>query len=186
MKYWRELKNKSGFSLIELMIVVAIIGILATIAIPNYQSFQRKARQSEARALLSGYYTAAKASMAENGNAWGVDFVAVGYNPEGKLTYRVTVTDPGAATVPNTPFGNVGKDGCAATNTCGALGNNVTGSYVVNWVENAASVAACAAAPPAATTTTFKACASANLGTAKNDQWSITHQKQITQESDGT
>ena len=52
--------NQRGFSLVELMVVVAIIGILASIAIPNYQRFQRKARQSEPRTNLSAIYAAEK------------------------------------------------------------------------------------------------------------------------------
>lgn len=48
---------QAGFSLVELMIVVAIIGILAALAVPRFQSFQAKARQSEAKNNLSHMYT---------------------------------------------------------------------------------------------------------------------------------
>lgn len=56
------LKNQKGFTLIELMIVVAIIGILAAIAIPAYQDYTVRARVSEAIVLASG----AKATIGEN------------------------------------------------------------------------------------------------------------------------
>jgi type IV pilus assembly protein PilA len=54
-----------GFTLIELMIVVAIIGILAAIAIPNFNRFQAKSKQSEAKTNLKAIFTAAKARVAE-------------------------------------------------------------------------------------------------------------------------
>ncbi len=50
----KMLHSKKGFTLIELMIVVAIIGILAAIAIPNFLTYQLKSRQSEARTNLGG------------------------------------------------------------------------------------------------------------------------------------
>jgi len=53
----RVAHNGKGFTLIELMIVVAIIGILAAIAIPNFLKYQAKSKQSEARANLSSIFT---------------------------------------------------------------------------------------------------------------------------------
>lgn len=55
-----------AFTLIELMIVVAIIGILASIAVPNFMKFQARAKQSEAKANLAGFFTSMKSYFAEH------------------------------------------------------------------------------------------------------------------------
>jgi type IV pilus assembly protein PilA len=60
-------KRKSGFTLIELMIVVAIIGILAAIAIPNFLRFQLKAKSSEGKTNLAAIRTAEQSYYSEFG-----------------------------------------------------------------------------------------------------------------------
>ena len=83
------LKSKKGFTLIELMIVVAIIGILAAIAIPNFLKFQAKSKQSEAKTNLKGVYTAETGYFGEN-NAYG-NFTTVNWEPVGQSRYNYTL-----------------------------------------------------------------------------------------------
>jgi type IV pilus assembly protein PilA len=95
-------KNQQGFTLIELMIVVGIIGILVAIAAPNFSKYQSKARQSEAKIALSAIYGAEKSFYSEYSSyATGMD--AVGYAPEGqKRFYNVGF---GSLTTAVTGFG---------------------------------------------------------------------------------
>ena len=63
----KQLKGQKGFTLIELMIVVAIIGILAAIAIPNFLTYQMKSRTSEAKVNLGAIKTSEIAFQGERG-----------------------------------------------------------------------------------------------------------------------
>ena len=74
-------KMKKGFTLIELMIVVAIIGILAAIAIPNFIKFQARSKQAEVKANLKAAYTAQKAFYQEK-DTYSNIIAKVGFSPE--------------------------------------------------------------------------------------------------------
>ena len=69
---FKALRKQGGFTLIELMIVVAIIGILAAIAIPNFLQYQMKSRQSEAKTNLQAIKTSEISFQAERGCYIGV------------------------------------------------------------------------------------------------------------------
>ncbi len=75
-----------GFTLIELMIVVAIVGILATIAIPQFQSFQARARRTEGITLMQSLGFAQRAYWTENGT-YTTDFAKLDWVPQGSPRY---------------------------------------------------------------------------------------------------
>ena len=75
--------NNSGFTLIELMIVVAIIGILATVAIPSYQGYVVKAQINRAVGELSAYKAPFEERVGANGSVANGD---IGYIPSNLTT----------------------------------------------------------------------------------------------------
>ena len=60
-------KDEDGFTLVELIVVVVIIGVLSAIAIPSFGNFRDKARQKEAEVLLASYVKAAQLFYTEHG-----------------------------------------------------------------------------------------------------------------------
>ena len=88
----QKLRKSQGFTLIELMIVVAIIGILAAIAIPNFLTYQCKSRQTEAKTNLGAIGTGNEAYFAENDSYAGTT-QQVGFRPKGTVRYVYTITN---------------------------------------------------------------------------------------------
>jgi len=82
-----------GFSLLELMIVISIIGLLAQLAVPKYQMFMAKARQAEGKTNLSHIYTLEMSYHADNGTFFDVPYF-------GRHT-----ADPNACTFTPNPLG---------------------------------------------------------------------------------
>ena len=120
-------KIQSGFTLIELMIVVAIIGILAAIAIPQYQNYVARAQVSEALSLVSGAKTAVAEYLNVNSGFPAGNTVAGMELPvtiKGKYVETVTVSriDTGAGCVGGT--GTLGVDPCDGTANITALFTN--------------------------------------------------------------
>ncbi len=96
--YARIIKNDRGFTLIELMIVVAIVGILAAIAIPNYLNYQARAQQAEARTNLGAIYLDMTAYSMGNispppaDGFIGASLDVIGFSSEGSPRYSYTLT----------------------------------------------------------------------------------------------
>ncbi len=127
------MKNKlsRGFTLIELMIVVAIIGILAAIAIPNFLRFQARAKQSEAKANLKAIFTATKSVYAEKG-ALNCGFC--GWKPEKNTRYTYRAHN-GTAEVKEIPT-NADSTEQAVANTTAAACTVTTGAFTANAAGN--------------------------------------------------
>ena len=107
-------KMQKGFTLIELMIVVAIIGILAAIALPAYQDYTKRAKMSEAilaasacRTTITEIYQSGSSASAPSSNGWGCENSA---GSASKYVDTIQTSNTGVITVAVRGFGDTTID----------------------------------------------------------------------------
>jgi prepilin-type N-terminal cleavage/methylation domain-containing protein len=185
----------AGFSLVELMVVVAIIGILAAVAIPNFNKFQRRARAAETKSNLGALYDTEKSFLGE-WEDYSDSLAAVGFSIDGTTRTELgigagaTAAARYLAEAPAASMATVGTGFGLVSQVCGnatyGMGCAPAGAaqLPIQW-GMAPTGAVALALGMAGVPGTFTASAATNVGSNLDEIWSMTDTKAFLQQQDG-
>ena len=167
LKGKKLLEDETGFTLIELMVVVAIIGVLSAIAVPNFKKYQAKAKQSEAKIQLAAVYTTEVGSMADY-DSYATCLIDLGYDQPARGYYLLGFNGSEIANV-------------AARTTCESSKYFPPTTIHLKAGGEAPTAIETAGSTLPADGQTFTAEAAGNIESTNIDHWTITEEKTITQ-----
>ena len=136
----KTIKSESGFTLVELMIVVAIIGILSAVAVPNFKKYMAKSKRSEANIQLAAAYTAEQSFYGDFG-IYHSCFTYMGYDPSGERASRYfAIGINEAAAIELTAFTTATRSGLLAASCARTLAAAADVTYFAAGKGNGSNV----------------------------------------------
>jgi type IV pilus assembly protein PilA len=185
-----NVQSNKGFTLVELMVVVAIIGILSAIAVPNFKKYQARAKTSEAKMQLSALYSAQQSFNADY-DTYATCLNVTGFDPRDEVNSRYYAIGFGADNDDaNAKAVTSGATSCvsASTEHFYAAGKAIAGKAAVTAFTTGASYSVVGAGVAAGTA--FTAGAEGSItptggASGVNDIWTITQAKVLANPSLG-
>lgn len=167
------LRNPSGFTLVELMVVVAIIGILSAIAVPNFKKYQAKSKQSEAKIQLAALYNSEVGTQSDY-DTYGTCLPLMGYeqSPRGYYIVGFLASLDASAKFTNCTGGAVGNEN--VVNSRAMLPKTPLAALTANLPVDITTAAS------KADQVSFLAAAEGSISSAvKHDIWTIDETKKL-------
>lgn len=182
------LKSEQGFTLVELMVVVAIIGILSAIAVPNFKKYQAKSKQSEAKIQLAAIYSAEVGTSADY-DTYATCLPEMGYeqSPRGYYIVGFTAGYDASGSFSGCTAGTAATV-TTTTATQVAFGTLKFSSPPLNYLAavNGNRTATLSLATALATQNAFIASAEGSISAAvTRDIWSIDQSKKLSNNTPG-